>query len=163
MKKFLLFPLFALLLMFTACNEAANEFENKLVGTWESAGFNEYMELEYVVDYIFNPNGSYEYRHYMREEGERQPVGFIMIERGNYSYNGHTLTKTATFMAYRPYEQPYVSEDSLRPYDETSYPALNNAQQIELVLQNENREFLIPGGIVGGDVIVEDQVFVRVD
>ncbi|WP_143960135.1 hypothetical protein [Litoribacter populi] len=157
MKNLFLIPLLSLLILATGCHEAANEFEMKLVGTWEMVGFNEYLGLDYVEDYTFHQNGSYVYRHSMREVGERQPVGLIMIERGNYSYNGTALTKTATFMGYRPYDESFVPEDRLNPYP------VPEPGQFELILQNDNQEFLIPGGIVGGDVIVRDKVYVRVE
>jgi len=159
MKNLFLLPLLALLFLASGCNDAADEFEQHLVGTWESMVFNEYLGLENVDEYTFHQNGTFERRHYYREEGDRQPVGFSAINRGDYSYNGSTLIYKITFTSFRPYEEPYVEENRLNVINQD----VKHTSEITMVLQNNNREILFPSHIVGGDVIVPDMVYVRVD
>lgn len=159
MKSWYLFSLLVVLIITSSCNDAAEDFEQHLVGTWESVVFNDFLSLENVDQYIFHQNGTFEQRHFYREVGNPMIVGFSAITRGDYTYNGSTLSYNIKFSAFRPYDEPYVDENLLNVNDQV----YNQTFKSELVLQNNNQEILFPSHVVGGDVMVPDMIFFRVN
>ncbi|WP_114748527.1 hypothetical protein [Pleomorphovibrio marinus] len=163
MERFLTLPLLLILLIASACQNDEDTLPSvptAVVGTWETVGFNDYIELDYVTTYVFRADGTYTYSSTLREKDSDLDLGFNFLERGTFRPGSESdmLKLARTEFFHTPFygEKLFYSEDELqrgdvRPDDE--YP-------LHYEIRDNGNTFFIPGRFEGG-AITPDMSFER--
>lgn len=159
MKKIL--PLLLILLVASACKNEDDILPSPLLGTWQMVGVDNYLELDYVTIYVFQGDGTYSYSSTLREQGSVVDLGYNFHESGTFILENKTIVFTRKAFLHRSYfaEKVYYAKDELQSTFVEGYQDYS----ISYLLRNEGNELCFPGGIEGGDVIVSDMTFEKVD
>ena len=132
-----------------------------VLGTWEMVGFNDYMQLDYVTTFHFRADGTYTYSSTLREKDTDLDLGYNFLERGTFRAGSeeNMLKLLRTEFLHKPYgaEKLFYSEEEL----DKGHIEPNQESPLNYEIRDNGNTFLLPGGIVGGDVIVEDRFFER--
>lgn len=92
MKNISLFSVVFFLILFSACKEKEELFAPNLIGTWEIAHWNESIEKESVVSFVFKSDGTYTYQWTDRASREDENVGYQLMYKGFFSSSGDQLS-----------------------------------------------------------------------
>lgn len=164
MKKYFTLPLLFVLLFASSCqNEEDTQppIPTAVLGTWESVGFNDYMELDYATKFEFNADGTFTHSSTLREKDSDLDLGFNFLERGTFrpGLESNILLLVRTEFLHKPYgpDKLFYGEEEL----DKGYTDPDLEYPLRYEIRDNGNTFLLPGGIVGGDVIVEDRFFER--
>lgn len=161
MKNVYVFVLVFIGLGFSSCDRDENRIPVALVGSWETVGLNNYLELDYATTYTFNANGTYTHSSTLRNVGESEDLGYNYFESGNYRIEENQIIFARTEYLHKPYgaSKLFYGLDEL----DKGHVEPNSEGSQAYEIRNNGQELFFPGGIVGGDDIVEDVTFVRVE
>lgn len=109
MKKSLLCLLFATTLLSSCKDEEAPQIY--LSATYETASENSDTGIWHVSQYIFHPNGTFEYLYLLRDSQVGEDLGFVSYSKGTYSLRGEdfSIRMTEAFSVnYEDFQHGYV-------------------------------------------------------
>ena len=102
MKNVSLFSIACFLILFSDCQEKEEPFSPNLIGTWEQANWNESIEKESVVSFIFLSDGTYTYQWTDRASKEDENVGYQLLHKGFFNSSGDQLSLMPREIFYPP-------------------------------------------------------------
>jgi hypothetical protein len=92
----------SLLILFAACQEKEDPFNNDLIGTWEIANYDSLNEWESVISYTFRSNGTYDFELFSRDPESGENLSFILIWKGEFRSTLDQLTLMPQETFYPP-------------------------------------------------------------
>lgn len=164
MKKYFTLPLLLILLITSSCQEEDSPQHGipaVVLGTWEMVGYNDYLELDYATSFQFNGDGTYTHSSTLREKDSDLDLGYNFLETGTFRVGSEDnfLKLLRTEFLHKPYgaEKLFYSKEEL----DRGSTEPNIEYPLRYEIRDNGNTFLMPGGIDGGDVIVEDRFFER--
>ncbi|MGY6742812.1 MAG: hypothetical protein ACXIUQ_08765 [Cecembia sp.] len=102
MKKFYSFLILCIFILFLACQEKEDPFNNNLIGTWEIANYDSLNEWQSVISYTFRSNGTYDFELFSRDPESGENLSFILIWKGEFRSTLDQLTLMPQEIFYPP-------------------------------------------------------------
>ncbi|WP_373521769.1 hypothetical protein [Aquiflexum sp.] len=142
MKNPSLYSIACLFLFFSACQEKEELFSPNLIGTWEIANWNESIERESVVSFIFKSDGTYTYQWTDRLSKEDDNVGYQLLHKGFFSSLGDQLSLMPREIFYPPIQNngpPFGPKEELVKADFSS----TQVDRMQFRISEDGQELLI--------------------
>lgn len=158
MKNVSLFSIACFLILFSACQEKEEPFSSNLIGIWEQANWNESIEKESVVSFIFKSDGTYTYQWTERASKEDENVGYQLMIKGFFSSLDDQLSLMPREIFYPPApinKSPFGPKDELVKADFSSTQVDRNKFRIS----EDGQELLI----YADDPLALDNLYTKVE
>jgi hypothetical protein len=106
-------------LFLVSCSDINPEFTpQNLLGTWEQSQFNAEVQLFNITSFIFEDNGTFEYRGSYRQQDTTIDLGYYFLITGNYILNGNKLIfSNTTYYTLPDDDRLYVLLEELVPVE----------------------------------------------
>lgn len=145
----------------TACDRDDNRIPSALVGSWEMTALNTHLELDFALTYTFNANGTYTQTSTAREVGKSEVLGYSFFSSGNYRVEDDRIIFALKDHLHKPYgaTEPFYTKDELVKGEID----INSEGSQAFEIRTNGQELFFPGGTSGGDIMMPDQTFMRVE
>ena len=133
-------------------------FSPNLISTWEIANWNESIEKESVVSFIFKSDGTYTYQWMDRASKEDENVGYQLMIKGFFSSSGDQLSLMPREIFYPP---AHINKPPFGPKEELVKADFSSTQvdRMQFRISEDGQELLI----FADDPLALDNLYTKVE